>query len=111
MYWPERSPADFEAYGTTGRKVVDRTTGELYVRVEHDPFQSERPEADLITCFVQNGGWLWFLKPYGVGNHAGVGLDAATFGGEVRQDRKTLRPILVDAIGRRVKSRLVEGKR
>lgn len=62
-YWPERDPADFEAYGTTGRRIADRVTGEQLVLEESDPFQVEKPEQSWIAFFVQSGGWLFFCGP------------------------------------------------
>ena len=108
LYWIERSPKDFRRYGSTNRKFSDVTTGELYALCEIDPFQADNPADAPITCFVQNGGWIFYLKPYGTGvPEAGTGLDAATYGGQVMQDRKTLKPVLASA-GRRIRSRLTE---
>lgn len=30
LCWPERDPAEFDAYGTTGQKVVERATCAVY---------------------------------------------------------------------------------
>lgn len=93
-YWRERDPQDFEKYGVTGRRVRDRATGEVFVLVEHDPWATDRPEEEPITCFVQNGGWIHYLRPFGVDAAAvGTGLTAAVVAGVVENDGRTLRDV------------------
>jgi hypothetical protein len=110
LYWQERSSEEFDAYGTTGQKVVDRTTGDVYKIVTHDPHQAEKPADDLIESFVLSGGWIFYLKRLGAGVAAGTGLSAAAFGGHVVQNWDGT-PKLVDAAGNTVPTRLLEGGR
>ena len=110
-YWQERDAGDFEAVGTTGRRVVDRATGEEYVVVGHDPLQGGEPEKELVEFFLIRAGQLFFLKPRGAVDQAsvGVGLSAATIAGKIKQDARG-RPLVVDAVGHVVPTRLTEAR-
>jgi len=110
LFWPERDPADFDAYGRTGRKIVDRESGAVYVLAEHDPLQGADQATDTIEFFLVHSDWLWFLKPLGAGVTAGTGLSASTFGGVIKKDF-TGRPVVIDAAGNDVPTRLLEGRR
>jgi hypothetical protein len=110
LHWPERDPGDFDPIGSTGRRIVDRVTGEQFMVCQHDPLQGLDPEQDPTAFFIQNSGQLYFMKPRGSGIASGVGLSLGTFAGVVRQDWRG-KPELVGADGEVIDTRLLEGRR
>ena len=57
--------ADFEAYGSTGRRLRHIESGHVFSIAPDQVLMSRNPRKAGIEFFVHAGDYLWFLRPRG----------------------------------------------
>ena len=75
--------ADFEAYGSTGRRLRHIESGQVFSVAGDQVLMSRDPRKSGVDCFVVAGDYIWFLRPRGWHGNEELGVPGTILSGRL----------------------------